>query len=400
MRPTDLLFAFLAAATVCFASAAGIPLAGAGTGWDWSGWAGLHLALLGGVSLLVIGVSQFFVTAFLATDPPSRRMVNAQIGTWIPGSIAVVIGVAASVDFSVVVGAVLLLTTLLFYAISLSRLRSRSLQRALWASRWYATSAGWLVPGILIGVLLALRVSWTDGSLLGSHLALNLAGWVGGAIVGTLHTFAPSLTQTTLRFPSFQKATFASWNGGVLILALGYGSGSSNLGVAGWALLLCGACLLAANLLASGLKAKRPLSLPARLVLLAQVFLPLALALGLVAALDHPLEPIFGHDRAGLAVLLLIGWVGLTVTGSMLHLLSVVVRVRDLTRPVPTPGRLWRTGIAVAALGGAGLLALAELLPLEQLIDPARLVIALALVLLAGSVVRAVVLAFKLGHGR
>ena len=33
-------------------------------------------------------------------------------------------------------------------------------------------------------------------------MALNLAGWFGAAIVGTLHTFYPSLTQTQLRLPT------------------------------------------------------------------------------------------------------------------------------------------------------------------------------------------------------
>jgi hypothetical protein len=51
-----------------------------------------------------------------------------------------------------------------------------------------------------LGVLLATRARWPWGSLLGAHMALNLAGWFGTAIVGTLHTFFPSLTQTHLRF--------------------------------------------------------------------------------------------------------------------------------------------------------------------------------------------------------
>jgi hypothetical protein len=42
-------------------------------------------------------------------------------------------------------------------------------------------------------------------------LALNLAGRLGTAIVGTLHTFFPSLTQTRLRLPRLQAPTFVAW---------------------------------------------------------------------------------------------------------------------------------------------------------------------------------------------
>lgn len=334
MRPTDLLLTFILAAVACFSGAATVAILGAGLEWGWSGWAALHLSLLGGVSLLVIGVSQFFVTAFLATTPPSRPMITAQIAAWIAGAVAVVVGVTASVDALILSGAALLLVTLGLYGIALARLRSRSLQRAPWASRWYSCAALWLVPGIALGVMMALPVPWAHGSLLGAHLACNLAGWLGGAIVGTLHTFAPSLTQTRLRFARLQPVTFAAWSAGTLALALGYGFGSGDLVTAGWLLLICGAGLLAVNLIASVRASERPLSLPARLVIEAQIFLPLGLGVGLVSALGHPLAPLAGRDRTVLAILLLAGWIGMTVLGSMLHLLSVVVHVRKLTRPV------------------------------------------------------------------
>jgi hypothetical protein len=66
-------------------------------------------------------------------------------------------------------------------------------------------------------------VPWSAGSLLGAHMTLNLAGWFGTAIVGTLHTFFPSLTQTHLRFAALQRPTFAGWTLGTAALATGYG---------------------------------------------------------------------------------------------------------------------------------------------------------------------------------
>ena len=78
------------------------------------------------------------------------------------------------------------------------------------------------------------------GSLLGAHLAFNLGGWLGGAIVGTLHTFAPSLTRSMLHFPRLQPLTFGFWSSGIGLLALGYGFGNEGLAIAGWSLLVRG----------------------------------------------------------------------------------------------------------------------------------------------------------------
>lgn len=42
-------------------------------------WLALHLAFLGGVSQLVLGAGPFFVTASLATQPPRRGLIGAQL---------------------------------------------------------------------------------------------------------------------------------------------------------------------------------------------------------------------------------------------------------------------------------------------------------------------------------
>lgn len=331
-RPTDLLVAFLSIGAVFFVAAAGFALAGAFTAFSQAGWVALHLALLGGVSQLVIGVSQFFVTAFLATSPPSHRMIATQIGCWSFGTVAVVTGEAAGWNPLVVAGTLLLLVTLVIYGFTLKALHARSLQSAPWASRWYGAGAIWLVPGILAGVMLATGVHWTHGSLLGAHLAFNLGGWLGGAIVGTLHTFFPSLTRTMLRFPRLQTWTFLLWSAGVGVLATGYAAGQGGLVETGWALLLLASGTLSVNLVASAVAAPDRLSLPGRMVACAQVFLPAGMAFALISSLGHPLSPLTGDDRTVLAILLVAGWIGLTVAGSMLHLLRIVIHVKSLDR--------------------------------------------------------------------
>ncbi len=142
----------------------------------------------------MLGAGQFFVCAFLATDPPPRRLIWAQLAAWNVGTMLVAVGVPTATSGLVDGGGALIAAGLVLFAAALRGMQRRSLQRAPWALRWYQASAVCLGVGALAGVLMARDTPWPYGSLLGAHLALNLGGWFGTAIIGTLHTFFPSLT--------------------------------------------------------------------------------------------------------------------------------------------------------------------------------------------------------------
>lgn len=386
-RPSDLLNAFFAAGLAMLVAAGAAAIAYAIDPLIWLHWLALHLALLGGVSQLVLGASQFFVCAFLATTPPSRRLLGLQLGVWNCGTLLVAIGVPTGVSPLVDVGAALIAGDLLVFAATLHSMQRRSLQRARWAVLWYQASATCLALGALVGVLLAGGVSWPDGSLLGAHLALNLAGWLGTAIVGTLQTFFPSLTGTQLRLPRLQGPTFVLWLAGVAEMALGAAFASDPALVGAWLELTAAAVLLALNLIASLRARSIPLSLAARLVALAQAFLPAGLALGLIATLTGgEAAPFASPVHAPLAILLLAGWIGITVAGSLLHLLAVVSRVRRFVQAMPAPQPL-RDG-ALAALCGLAVagLALAHVHGLHSLATPMCILLVVATALLAARI--------------
>jgi nitrite reductase (NO-forming) len=332
-----------------------VAVIGAVAGWAPGHWLALHLVFVGGISQLVLGAGQFFAGAFLATDPPRRPLVRLQLGAWNAGTVLVAAGVPTDAAPATIAGAVSLTIGLGAFVVGLDSLRRRSLQRAPWAIRWYEACAVFLGAGVLIGVLLAIGVGWSAGSLLGAHMTLNLAGWFGTAIVGTLHTFFPSLTQTHLRFETLQRPTFAGWTLGTTALATGYGLAAAPLVIAGWAGLTLAAVLLCTNLVASLRGTAAVLSLPARLIATAQACLVLGLSLALWSALGgEPAAPPLGAAREAIAILMLPGWLGLTVLGSLLHLLSVLVRVRDLRRAMPSArparDRALVTGALVAVL--------------------------------------------------
>ena len=396
-RPSALASAFFVPAIVLLLAAAGAGVAYVITGRDWMHWLALHLALLGGVSQLVLGAGQFFVCAFLATDPPSRRLIAAQLLAWNAGTLLVAVGVPTATGSLIDAGGALIGLGLVLFAAALYGMQRRSLQRARWAVRWYQASAACLGLGALIGVLLARGRPWSAGSLLGAHLALNLGGWLGMAIVGTLHTFFPSLTQTRLRFPVLQGPTFVLWLLGVAQLAFGAAFDAQIPIVSGWLSLALAACLLVMNLGASLHAARRPLALPAQLIALAQAFLAAGLLFALAVTVSRgPDEVLLGAQRNVLAILLLAGWIGLTVSGALLHLLALLARVRSFSQAMPAPAPLRDIALTLAAGIAISALALSHVRSLDALGGPASIILLTVLALLSA---RVLVLAVRLPVG-
>jgi nitrite reductase (NO-forming) len=356
--------------------------------WPWGHWLALHLAFVGGVSQLVLGASQFFAGAFLATDPPPRAIVRAQLAAWNLGAIGLAVAVPLAAGAAIWIAVGLLVAALALWALAIATMWRRSLRRSPWAVAWYCAGALFLGLGVIAGSLLAHGTPWTHGDLLGAHMSLNLAGWFGGSIVGTLHTFFPSLTQTQLRRPRLQSLAFVAWTAGVAALAIGYAWALDPVAIAGWLALCAGALLLLVNVAASLRGAARPLSLPARLVGAAQPFLLAALVVATVAALDRgPSGALVGGTRATVGTLLVAGWIGLTVLGSLLHLLAVVVRVRGgFTARMPTPRPRLDGIVAALAMLAVGALALAQEGGPDTLHTPAKWLLVAVYAVLAARV--------------
>jgi hypothetical protein len=69
---------FLLVGVGLLAAAAVLALAGRLGHWPWAGTAGMHLALIGGMSQFVLGAAQSFAAALLATVPPGRSSLVVQ----------------------------------------------------------------------------------------------------------------------------------------------------------------------------------------------------------------------------------------------------------------------------------------------------------------------------------
>jgi nitrite reductase (NO-forming) len=363
-----MLWAFCLPALLWLAAGAVVAaVASAGLAGPRASWLAVHLIFVGGISQVLIGAGQFFSSAYLATEPPPRRTTRAQSVSWNAGALLVAIGLPSGAGGLTAAGGGLLLAGLALYTAALRRLERDSLQRARWAVRWYYGSAAFLATGSLLGATLATGAGWTHGSLFAAHITCNLAGWFGGAIIGTLHTFFPTLTNGRLEHPRLQGPAFMLWYGGVAAFAAGEAFAAAPLAWSGAAAIAAAAALLCVNLAASARAARGPVGLPARLIGAAQGFLIAGIVVAcwmLIAA--GPLALTSDPWRSALGVLLGIGWIGMTFAGSLVHLLGVLARVRGGAPPMrPKPRRdgalTAALALAVALLAAAQDHALAEL---------------------------------------
>lgn len=298
-------------------------------------WLTLHLALLGGVSQLILGVGQFFVCSYLATTPPTDRLLFAQLGSFNLGVVLLAAGRLVATPQLAEAGAALIVLALALFTLAVGQMRARSLRRADLTILWYLAGAASLALGVAIGALLVRGTAWSHGSLLGAHLALNLGGWIGAAIIGTLHTFYPTLTGTQLPRPRLEPPTLALWMFGVWALAGALAWSLGWLATLALASLALATVSLLVNLATALLRRKIPLTHAAKLVTAGQVLLAAALLAAPFAIEAAGGGVAFDWPAGGLLAACVLGWIACTVAGSLIHLIGVMRHLRRLRRLRP-----------------------------------------------------------------
>jgi hypothetical protein len=329
VSPAKRLAPFLLLGALSLLAGAGVATWGVLTGDELAWWTGLHVGLAGGVSLLIIGAAQFFACAMLATAPQSLRLGALQAVSWTGGVVVVVASRVLGEPWLIEAGIVLAGVALVLFTAGLRAMERRSLQRARWAVRWYYACAGFAAGGGLLGGELARGAGWAPGDLRTAHVVLMLLGWCGTAIVGTLHTLLPTMAQRPLAWPSLERPTFLAWAAGVPLLAADCLLGAAPVAVLGAMAVHTSALVLLANVArTAGL---RPRGLPVRLLVLGQCSLAACTALLIAAAPTLVGSPNGSQPWREVVTACAVGWIVMTVLGSLMHLRTIVLRA---LRPV------------------------------------------------------------------
>ena len=165
-------------------------------------WLMVHLVLLGAITHAIMVWSTYFAQALLKTPPTldDRTVQARRLWLLLLGVAAVLLGVPTASLPVVIAGAGAVVAAVLWHGVQLVRRLRRALPgRFRITIRYYLSACALLPVGAVLGVLLArgLPGDW-HGRLLVGHTMVNLLGWVGLTVTGTLLTLWPTILRTRI----------------------------------------------------------------------------------------------------------------------------------------------------------------------------------------------------------
>jgi nitrite reductase (NO-forming) len=293
-------------------------------------WLLIHLLLLGAVSHSILVWSRHFADALLRTSPGpgDRRAQSVRLLLLNAGVVAVLTGVVGEVWPVTVAGASSVAIAVVWHgAAFVGQLRRALPARFAVTVHYYVAAAGLLPVGLVLGTLLARGIGGArHEQLMVAHVAVNVLGWMGLTVVGTLLTLWPTMLRTRMAPDAEQAARRAL---PLLVLAVLVTAGASLAGllpvVAAGLLGYAGALGLAARPFVTAARAKPPTSYPTWSVLAGVGWLAAALVTLAVALGTAPSWTVAG-DRFGLVTPVLAAGFGAQVLlGALSYLVPVVL---------------------------------------------------------------------------
>jgi nitrite reductase (NO-forming) len=295
-----------------------------------SPWLLVHLLLLGAVTNAIFVWSAHFADALLRRriTAASRRWQAARLVALNLGVVTVVAGMVSAAWTLTLVGSVVVGLAAAAHGITLARQARAALASRFGATVRYYVCASLALPiGAGLGATLARDpVEPWHGRLVVAHITLNLLGWIGITVMGTLVTLWPTMLRTRIAQSAERVARQALpiLAGSVVVAATGALAGLQWLaavGVAGYLL----AVLWAVRPLAQVARAKAPSAYATWSVMAAVLWL-IGSLLALVTVLVASPTWVLVTDRLGLLIIpLAAGFAAQVLLGALTYLVPVVL---------------------------------------------------------------------------
>ncbi|MFH9824959.1 multicopper oxidase domain-containing protein [Streptomyces bobili] len=350
-------------------------------------WLAVHMFLLGAVTTAILIWSEHFAVALLHAKLPDERWSTVRLATANLSVAGLLLGVWAARPLLTAVAAVSLVAAALAHLLMLVRLGRGALGGRLKPIvSYYRAATAALIVGAVLGALLATGGAGGPDRYAGlrlAHLHVTLLGWIGLPVLGTLFMLWPTVLGVRMKERTTKVSRWVLWlaAGGLVVAVTALALGLRRPAVAGLALYLGGA-VLAADLLVRTVRRHRPVSAAAAWMLAAATcWLTLAVTADIAWLATRPLAAAQTGIDALLPVLL-VGFVAQILIGALTYLLPVVLSsgprdraaVRSLLErawlprlvvlntgvavaALPLPGPAVTAGLLLAALSGAGFLA-------------------------------------------
>lgn len=177
-------------------------LAGFAGAYD-GGWgfpAHVHLALAAGVMPLMLAAISHFGPVLCATRLPGTAYpFESSLAAFYGGVCAVLFFITGESEFAIL-GGISALLAVGWFAFSLKRMTRTMLGPPHPGFPWYFFSILFLLLGLLLGVVMAAFPEffiWVKPL----HLHVNLLGWIGMTVLGTLHVLMPTVMESPFNAP-------------------------------------------------------------------------------------------------------------------------------------------------------------------------------------------------------
>ncbi|HWS57353.1 MAG TPA: hypothetical protein VN257_02350 [Actinotalea sp.] len=204
-------------------------------------WTSLHVVTLGVLTSAVLQWSWYFARALLhlpATDARSGRDAAIRMVMFQVSLVVLVLAMWSGNVVGTVLGAGAIGAVIAWHGLALTRAaRTRMGNRFAAVVRYYVAAAGFLVVGCTLAGFLSVAMFSTgappwllaarDGLTL-AHAVVNVGGWLGLSILGTLVTLGPTMLRTRIDPAALDHALTAL---PVLVTGLGV---AATAAVVGW----------------------------------------------------------------------------------------------------------------------------------------------------------------------
>jgi nitrite reductase (NO-forming) len=163
-------------------------------------WLLLHLLLLGAAGHAILVWSRYFADTLLRVPATSRRSQTQRLVLFNLGAVVVTTGVASDRWQVTLAGAVAVVAAVIWHVATLVRGLAGRFRSRFATTLHYYVAAGTLLPvGATLGVWLATGpADPVDTRVRTAHVAVNVLGWVGLTVLGTLVTLWPTMLRTRL----------------------------------------------------------------------------------------------------------------------------------------------------------------------------------------------------------
>jgi nitrite reductase (NO-forming) len=240
------------------------------------------------------------------------------------GVVGTVIAVRAAAPALMLASVGFVLAAVLMHGLALRAAARRALPSpSAFTVHVYIAACALLVPGVLLGATLELigDEHALMPQLMLSHVALNLLGWVGLPILGTIVTLWPTMLRTHIapNAARLGRSALPLLVAGVVVTALGFGFDVTQLAALGLAAYLVG-FVRTLHPMFVVMRNKRPAAFSTWSALTGLMWLLVTvLVLGVQAVLAHDHQAV----ESGLALVAFLGIVGVlqVVTGCMAYLI-------------------------------------------------------------------------------